>query len=711
MKKSAYLFSILFSIFLFLVVYLGEGNVNYRSSLNYYTIFESETILEKNSYLLINVKSDFKKDQSAILELMQILDKNDAVAVATHAYSGNELQSNYVYIYTKENQFSEQLNIKEENWIDFSSLNELRYYVLKEENLKENEISVPLINPMYYLYFETYPTRYHPFFHINEEYGPKMIRIAGINVDTMMEELQNTILKDYITSIDIVEDMGGLLEQEGIVYNLDQSFWIAMILGFFSFLMLVMTLILKERRNIVILRLHGISTFKILGQRYLPFLFQLWGIFVGVHILMLFVFVSEYSKLTAMIYNHVGSHIVGFTILIICVFICCLIFIACIQDYHNLKQRKPSVFLLQLNLALKLLISIVLMSPFSELLQQTWMQYKETIAMYQQFDVSKQRYYLKITAENSSIINQDKQLVSSIYSYLEENYEGKCYDSMNWFVLNDVYTNDSDLPVEYQDDYGIPYVVVNQNYLTSYEPIVHENGKLVDLNMYKGGVLFVPEMHKVSDSLRIYKEKFNCENIVYIKDLTKQMKTLYFQDEIYNEKVINPIIYMADAQDKESAYYMGTSFYIDTDNIDKVYTEMEEIGYGGNITFEWLYPATTREYNEQFLIFTSFFFYFIEYLFLYLLFIYQFMEVYLSLYGYKKTIEYLHGISYFDRYKEVYMIHLSIYLIASIGCLLNTNCGYTEVFLYFLIFGTLELIVSTFKIVFFEKKKGLLAVK
>lgn len=714
MRKIAKILITLMAILLFFTLFFIEGNNNFRNVLDTHMLFEQEQY-KNQDIVLLNFDEDFRKDQVAVHTLLNIFEENNACAFGYHAYKGSQLQNRYIYIYAKESdEFSRQLGIDKADYIDFSNTNEDRYYVISNKNEYTNGIQIDLLNPMFYLYFDSFPTQYRPMNQMNENYGPKMIQVISRDNDILCEKVyrEKTISK-YLKSIDRIEKRfaGGLLEEEGLVYDVDKITSLILVVCCISLILTISVDMMKRKKQIAIYKLNGFSSNRIILKTFIPFLLQIYAIFVVVLNSLAWLIVGNYNNINCHLYAKITAINKYFTIIMIILVIVIIVLINVYKNLNDLKNKNISSKFLSASLICKLIFTLSLLSPFIYMMNETYLQCKETLSLYNYYESAKERYYLKVIDNKSSEIGGNIKIMSSIYTYLAKEYNAKCYDCMSWYAMNDVYSTDESLPEEYKDEYVTPYVIVNKNYLKDYVPIYDENRQKININTLVDGVLLVPKAHKESKSLDVYKKNFSCEKVIYIDNQRDKYKELYFAKEKYNEYCNNPIIYVSDESNLQSVSYMNTNLYVDTNNIAKINDEIVAMGYEDNVIFEWLYPATTKEFNKQFIILVPGLLFFVMYCFVYITFLYQNVYTYMEINKRKYTIQYLHGFSYIKRYGEIYLINVAIFLLAGIHCVVKQGVSIKQIVSSILFLCLLEILFTYVLINRFEKNESIKSLK
>jgi hypothetical protein len=361
-----------------------------------------------------------------------------------------------------------------------------------------------------------------------------------------------------------------------------------------------------------------------------------------------------------------------------------------IWKYFYLDNSKGLKKILKISYVLKIILAVLMLPFFSDTVLSsvpTIMRYSQ-IKKYQTFIESCQRLDQVPMTNMKELGNQ---LMNIGYYANFKTYE--FYSDTD----NELITIDSAFMKH-------PFVSVNCNYIQLMEnKIIDENGNKLNLKDLNGEVLLVPEKYK-NENLQVYEQQtFGNYSIIYVKNTGKYIN-INVNDSI--NELNNPIL------DVITNYYSTLSIfdlYLPiNDNYTKSYynnmlkeynIDSQDLSY---INMGYNYKHYIENLESSIMDMVSLI---SLYTFVYGLFLYQLTFIYILKNKKKISIMYMNGISRLERYQEVIIINICIYLLVGIISLLLSNT-ILETLIFVIFFTFIEIIVQ-FVIMYLLEKRSI----
>lgn len=702
MKKLSVIMSVLLSTLFFITVFFSLGNQNFMTIIDTNAYFNTVD-LSKGKAIQIYLKEEVASDEECQNFFYQLFKKYHAVAVGTAQYRGIELENTATYVYAETNIYEGQFESKDQVQIDYSSNTETSYYT--SDPLNQQGALIDYLNPMFYNYSNV--ISYHPWHQAKNYRMPVLINVDGISVEEFQKEIKDTPWEKSLRDVKELDSYSikNSVTEEGIQFDSYHLLSVSMGLSFASLLLMMIVEIVKHKKYVAVAQLNGISKTNIIKKKFSTYLLSIFCGFSVSQLLLLYFVSGPYRNINRELYQVIGLAIVGFFVLMLIVIAFLYGYLWMFCDFKDLKKKKMNLMSIRINIILKIILTVGLISPFVSLAKDSYHQMIRTVAMYQMKEESQHRYQV-INNVESYQTQSDIEMIMKINQFVVQECHGKTFDFFDWMLHYHDAQKDG-----VKEEYEIPYVVVNRNYLKDYQIKNDENHKIIDTDALTKGVLLVPKRYENTASLQNYINQLHPSQTIWIEDLDRSLRPLKFSEvDEAGEYLNNPIIYLYDEQDEMSAYYMS-DYYVDTDDLQGIEEKLKAQKLDQTIYFISMLPEIEREFNKQFITFTSMAFLFFGYLCVYLTFVFQSVFVYLDVYQKKLSIQYLQGYSYAKRYYEIYILNLCAYILAGIAVYMLYEIALTAILYYILFFGLIEILFIIYQIRRFERHSGLKALK
>lgn len=470
-----------------------------------------------------------------------------------------------------------------------------------------------------------------------------------------------------------------------------EKLFMMFILSITLIVLLLMIDILKMKRTIMIKRLNGLSILKIIKSEYLFFFISEMIFFIVALIGSMYLMTGKINVYNANYYDLVKPFLMIFIIFLILFFVVIYVFVYFTTHLKYLKAKYQIKNIVQMNVILKVVVICLLVTPLTSLIADI----KEDMTSYKVF-VDNQEMI-----ENMAYIDGNLSSVSKTYEvfdYLNQNdgiyvdFQTYAYNTSQYLkeVLSDV--DDEDI-AEMAIDY--PFIFANANYLDKHH-IQDENGHVLDLHQYKEDIVLVPKQYKNED---IKKIMFGRDlEIIYIQN-TDEYLNYSLQSPYY---LSNPVIRLI-THKTDDVQITNMNLDISYKSVEDYQKEFFQLtGDSVNIIKQSsliYYLIRNVKNNLQDTAFTL-----VIYIIFMMIFIYQTTYLYLNENQKSLSLMYMYGLSFKERYQELFIYTFMTYgILLLIGlCFLHLDFG--SLLLFVLISLLFELLVQLSMIKVFENK-------
>lgn len=441
---------------------------------------------------------------------------------------------------------------------------------------------------------------------------------------------------------------------------------------------LIICLITKDKKEILIMRLHGRKTLSIAIKLYLRFLAVLYLLFTISTFLLLMFFTDVFDPYFSDLINESFSYMLYGMILVPIVLLASAIYIKTTTHVLELKNNQSYSLMNYANIGLKIIISIVVLSPF--------------ITTFNRLIPNLQKYqYLKT---NESYLRS-----FYTFSYFNGSSEElqKIYDQTIYFDMSDyAYMNDytaySLTGLSLYDYQGIeeslPLLYVNKTYLieNNYQFYDEDHNK-IDLSKFKEKTYLIPlgksAIYRPDDGTAVYVESTGVHKNLHADQPLYQVKQPIL---VYYPKYTGMNIYPNNVLFSNKSRSEIEALVSSITNKSFLVHQMD-----ANISRELINCEDTILSCASITII---------FILLYGLFIIQFCYLYMDNYKKEIAIGYLNGKSKIERYGSIWLINFIIYVIVILASLLLNHYPISICIEFSLLF----FILDTINILFFIHK-------
>lgn len=358
-------------------------------------------------------------------------------------------------------------------------------------------------------------------------------------------------------------------------------------------------------------------------------------------------FVGDAGSIGTAIYKGQLKILAYFAAGLLGVFAGSYVYIRYISSAMYLKRKSTYKMLLYGNLAVKILIFILVITPLLTKLESGYRSFRDVNYRERKHDADLYRYNVSLDIPMSDFDRIMKMFGDAFEISEKENA-----------VLADFSDADLSLFEEFDVELApntVSSIVVNTEYLKDYK-ILHEDGTVLDFKTLKGNTMLVPLELKGKPFTTISQKEYPK---VYVE----------FQDSFYNPdiskrdhfKVKDPIVFYMkeyDASGMQTLY--GAVYYSDLEGLRESF---DEAGYGDALRVTDLRPVYDfymGEYKQEAL---ESLYIFALYLSVVLILLYEIIYLHLEEKRQLISIQYLLGKSYGERYRNLYLMSLVSYAV------------------------------------------------
>ena len=435
---------------------------------------------------------------------------------------------------------------------------------------------------------------------------------------------------------------GGTEDDIISVYKTDEILLIAGCAFCIVFLILV-CIVDKDKKEIVIRRANGQNVFIIGRLLYLKNLILSYAVFVLTFLLMWFLFIGKYNDYYHELLYDIERYCLFGIIAVWLLFILVSIYIDNTTSVLEMKNSQSSKKMLIINYGIKIGMTVILATPFIVNFQEVI----PNIVKYKYISENEEKLMNFYKISNIERVSEEgcKEIMKYPYCNMEE------YDLTNrsYFIEN-IKASDYDKYVM-----NVPLVVANQGYLKEYN-FYEQSGQKLDLSKLQNKTLIIPE--KWRNTKLTPANKYNSNDKIYVQS-TGIIDNLSLSESYI--KLHEPVIlYVNLFQEYETPH--NYIFLPKTKTKDLKYYETELSKYSDYFILSSnernvAYNKAKAE-TQAISLLTKITLYSI----LYILFVIQFVMLYLQDNRKELSIKYMIGKSKRDRYVDMFVIDLCICL-------------------------------------------------
>lgn len=451
-------------------------------------------------------------------------------------------------------------------------------------------------------------------------------------------------------------------------------------------LIILIGIINQHLKEVSVRKMMGHSDVRIQWRLLGKFFLSLLLVYVITLGIAYWFFVGDAGSIGTAIYKGQLKILAYFAAGLLAVFAGSYVYIRYISSAMYLKRKSTYKMLLYGNLAVKILIFILVITPLLTKLESGYRSFRDVNYRERKHDADLYRYNVSLDIPMSDFDRIMKMFGDAFEISEKENA-----------VLADFSDADLSLFEEFDVELApntVSSIVVNTEYLKDYK-ILHEDGTVLDFETLKGNTMLVPLELKGKPFTTISQKEYPK---VYVE----------FQDPFYNPdiskrdhfKVKDPIVYYTkeyDASGMQTLY--GAVYYSDLEGLRESF---EAAGYGDALRVTDLRPVYDfymDEYKQEAL---ESLYIFVLYLSVVLILLYEIIYLHLEEKRQLISIQYLLGKSYGERYRNLYLMSLVSYAVLIPYSLVLLKVSSVSLLVLFSILILLEMILVSGLIKRFE---------
>lgn len=682
MKKISYVLIIQLAI---ATTYLIVTSFNIRYTFNLENFLHPD-FGDESTYSFMFDESIFTSVSSE--EFMETLknasDENEVTFRVIVGYS-DEMNRNVMenYIYSSSVEIEDLFYTQNGDRISWSDRSESSYYSTNREDSSAVTIQMldesyasgllyPLLyfRPLHQIYESPQKDPYYVVYFYGE--GSDIRKVRDEVVDTHGQIQASQFLK---------VDGKTFMPDDSIRQGTYLSAGIALIL-----LIILIGIINQHLKEVSVRKMMGHSDVRIQWRLLGKFFLSLLLIYVITLGIAYWFFVGDAGNIGTAIYKGQLMILAYFAAGLLAVFAGSYVYIRYTSSAMYLKRKSTYKMLLYGNLAVKILIFILVITPLLTKLESGYRSFRDVNYRERKHDADLYRYNVSLDIPMSDFDRIMKMFGDAFEISEKENA-----------VLADFSDADLSLFEEFDVELApntVSSIVVNTEYLKDYK-ILREDGTALDLETLQGNTMLVPLELKGKPFITISQKEYPK---VYVE----------FQDSFYNPdiskrdhfKVNDPIVFYMkeyDASGMQTLY--GAVYYSDLEGLRESF---DEAGYGDALRVTDLRPVYDfymGEYKQEAL---ESLYIFVLYLSVVLILLYEIIYLHLEEKRQLISIQYLLGKSYGERYRNLYLMSLVSYAVLIPYSLIFLKVSTVSLLVLFSILILLEMILVSGLIKRFE---------
>jgi len=496
---------------------------------------------------------------------------------------------------------------------------------------------------------------------------------AGLEIQKILNEKYDSKIMEFemlgFQSADI-ESINSVYRTSDIIFAFGYSI--------IAIMLIMICIIIKDKKEILIRKMNGQSSLYIVYKLYfLPLIFS-WLLYSLTFVCLWMIFIGfDFQFFKNVFYDIVKFVVVGFFTVPLILFLS-YIYIFFTTNIIELKNNQSLKLMTHTNIILKIMISVSMLMPFVTSLNMFIPNFQRYMHLEKMKEEYQDYYYLSHFEGSDNELNQL--------------FQDNIYINFDDYNLASYFTNLMKTGIPYGEDpvMDIPIIHVNQKYASSYE-FIEDNGQKVDISSYQKPIMLIPDKYKNDDI------DFSGEQMI-VKETFRHIN-LNFRQSVY--AITDPVIIVH--HDFNSMDFSHSTLYFQTQNRDMLEKAISSIT---DAPFGLLKVQNGINYSQvkSEFVFIQTISYFIIYTFVYSLFMLQFILLYIQDNKKELTVSYMLGKSRLDRYGNLWLINLCIYLFVILIVLLFRKIPILLCIEFVIIFLTFDCIVLWLLIRRFEKK-------
>ncbi|WP_278850474.1 DUF1430 domain-containing protein [Thomasclavelia spiroformis] len=672
MKKILVLYTIFMASILFYFSYDSYNFINYAKIMNMQNNLGNEITSFQIDILDKNYHQDILKTIATYANQNKI---QYIVGDLIPSEDGSMLYYEYINIYDND-LFYDNVRMVSGKKIDFTDLNNLGY-ISSNTNDKQATGTISSYNNTYFMHeFQVFQFK-NANIYLPEAYNTRLNffvegNTKAKNLTSMLQEKYN----DDIITINFRQAHGGSIEEIESTYR-QSDIEYAIVCSFIVMLLIMLCIIIKDKKEILIRKMHGQNSLRIVLELYLKKALMIWLIYVITFLILWLLVIRQWDNFYIELFNDIIKYISIGLLLIPLILLLAHLYIKMTTNVIELKNQQKSKAMIYINVILKIAISIIIMMPLVTSLNQAYFnleKYIYTKQHYQEYtDYYTFAYFEGNKEELEEVFQQNIYFDMSDYNYASD---------INAYA----YTGMPNI----ENTENLPIIYVNKKYLENYHFVDNDNHD-IDINKINDQTILVPKKYQ-------NKQIHESGTIIKVKNTHKHYNLNLRQSAYY---VDEPIIVIYAHSDWISANSQG--LFLKNKNRNELENEISKItdqDYRISSVKSDINNYSVRAQN----IFINTFSKIVMCLALYALFIFQFASLYIQDNKKELSIMYLSGKTKFNRYSNIFISNLCIYLLIILIAVLYKKIMFILCMEFAIIFFVFDMIFLLLFIRHFERK-------
>ena len=687
MKKILVIYIVFVAALLF---YFSYDSYNY---MNYGRISNIQNEITDDLYMCkIDINNIQIKEQVAN-SIIEFIDEKNIQMVLRQIEildDGTIIYNNYLYA-NDNTWIYDTVRMTSGDKINFLEFNDSQEYLSSDFNDKDAVGT-----------FSSYDNTY--FIHENEVFRFYNARTSLINLsdenfsvslhgyedaDELSQVLNNQFQRDI--SCEVGKPHGGTEADLLSVYK-QPEITFALVCSFAVMGLVIICIVIKNKREILIRRMNGENPIYICSKLYLRTLLLGFVFFIMTVGIIWLIFIGQWDKYYIELFNDMKQFSLYAFLSIPCLLILSGLYVYYTVDIRELKNSQSLKLMNYLNYIFKIGMSIFLIMPFMTSLNAA---------------IPHVNKYMYVTSNENDL----RQYWRFGFSDAAQEEMNKIYQKSSYIDMTDYnYMSDINAIMKTgvespEETMNVPLVKVNDNYIKDY--IIYDlNNQIIDVSALPEKTMLIPERYQNTELTpsRLYRG----DNKVIVKD-TGTYNNLQARHSVY--LLENPIVMVIHEYNSSDVAWNSMYFKAET---DQEYHEIRQ--FIDNITQKpYRLFNTTADINNYLVnahqIFVELFSKLFIYGFVYLLFVLQFMTLYMQDHKKEMSLNYMFGKSKLDRYGNMFIINICIYMIVILLAVLWQGIPFMMCVKFSLIFFIFDTVLMLIYIKLFERKSIVLSLK
>lgn len=610
MKKLMYILVVLLSILTFSISYTNQNREDV-SILGSFSNNQISKITDKKNYRILIIDEPKQNNQKFLDELISLCQDNDYILATSQMINiDTSTHKEITYIYDQNNLLLDYLNKNYGYKIKLKSFDD-GYITTDLSDTKTN--GYLKITSQSYLGNNIYEyTGFDNFINKLESVNNDIIyNIYGNDLEKLSKEINN--IAQGLIEYEVLDDE---MYEESMPVNLD--IYIIIVFTVIALLICIINEFLRMKKEITVMKLMGYSKRNLFSNLFSQFVIKIIFIYLFVNVILWFIMVRNLSIRGLSFLGIIILNCLIFIIITVIITVCAYLLLV---RNINIKKSLNYNGLLKISFAFKNVIIILLCLVLFYSLAGAKEIFNETRLYLAKKNISDDYYLIENMVNN-------KNAYKAIEILLKQK------DTLACFFYS-----------EANQETELPYIIVNKNYLNLYSD---------EYKDIQTPALLVPEAYK-DEAIEQYKYGTDCK-VYYVKGHHTYLNVV----NNMRGEISDPVILLSDKDyyswshlllrnDKEPTYYHN----LVADYINENEMRLTDASESLTIMF--------RYYTLPLLV--KLITYIGIYLIVYLTTIYMYMMLYFYQNAKEISIKKTLGYSFFERYKDVYLINLAGYLL------------------------------------------------